>query len=270
MTVALKELERLDARVIAALRCIDAATGAQVGQALRVGADGVKVLRNRSGLYVLTTVSGLSNAESSFQTQPAPDQAEPLPNLALQVVDPTDHYLPRQVLLPLPRQADPSRSTATNWLFRPHDVAMYPSPVAEMQHNWSVLRLTVSDRISKDLLGGALVLARRGSTVLARTLSDGRGEALLVVPGVPVTTWSSEPGAVVVDHITAQLQLVFNPTVGTRLPTADLLAASRRIPRPFVNPDELERQRSSLPRSVTTVQLAAGQTQSLSLSLNLP
>ncbi len=263
-----RELERSEQRVLAALRCVDATTGATIGRALHLQGERARVLRNRSGLYVLTQVQGLEAVEASFALQPALEGPPPAP-LQLALTDPAGQYLPRWLSLPLPRQADPSRAAQAGSLFQSVDVPMYPAASAPTAHHWSVLRLTVSERSSKDLLGGALVLARQGSQVLARALSDGRGEVLLAVPGVPVTTWSTQPGEVVVDHITAQLMLVFDPGTGTRLPAA-LLGDTPQLPQPRVDPDDLERLRNSLPRSTATVRLSAGQTQTLAMSLNLP
>jgi hypothetical protein len=115
-----------------------------------------------------------------------------------------------------------------------------------------------------------MVIDEADDTRLASGISDERGEALVIVPGVPVTTWSDAPGAVVVSEIAAQLEVVFDPASGRRVPPAEVRAGRAPQVLPLVNPDALEAQRAALPHASLAVQLAAGRSQSVSFPLALP
>ena len=133
-----------------------------------------------------------------------------------------------------------------------------------------MLRVSVSAATGGDALGGALLRVLNGSTVLARGMTDWRGEALVPVPGVPVTTWSDDPHAVVVTEITAQLEVVFDPATGTRTGAADVSAGRVPAVLPLVDPSVLENNSATLPNATQSVQLAAGRSQTISFPLALP
>lgn len=269
MTLVLRELERVESRVLGALRCVDATTRLAVAAPLQVSIPGARVRRNRSGLYVVVQADALAAHEAAFDAPPA---APALASVALQatVADPGGRYLPRRAAITLPRDPAPANAAQPDSLFRAIDVPLYPAAIAPMALNWSVLRASLGENASGDALGGALLLVRAGGQVLARGLTDWRGEALLAVPGVPVTTWSDDPDAVVVTELAAELEWVFDPAAGTRTPLADVRAGRAPAQLPLVDPDVLEAQRATLPRATQAVALAAGRTQTLSLPLALP
>jgi hypothetical protein len=164
---------------------------------------------------VVSSLTRLAAHEEAFdQPPPAPAVgAEPLP---IEVRDPGGRYLARRVVMALPRDPDPARAGEADSLVRAMDVPMYPSASAPLGANWVELRVAVRDAANGDALGGALLRVVAGARVLARGLTDWRGEALVPVGGVPVTTWSSEPGAVVITEISASLECYFDPAAGTR------------------------------------------------------
>jgi len=228
------------------------------------------VQRNRSGLYVIAQADDLAAHETAFEEPPA---VPPLESVTLQVTvtDPAGLYLPRRARLRLPR--DPARTAGgqPGALLRAMELPLFPATVAPVGANWAVLHASVRESASGDALGGALLLARANGQVLARALTDWRGEALLGVAGVPVTTWSDDPDAVVVTELAAQLEWVFDPAAGTRVPAADVRAGRMPAVLPLVDPDALEANLSSLPHGALAVTLAAGRAQSLSpLPLALP
>ena len=289
MTLLIRELERIDTRVLGALRCIDAATRAQVDTPLDVRIEGATVRRNRSGLYVIVRaealpalpelpgLAALAAHEAAFDNPPATPAVGEV-TLALTVTDPAGRYLPRRAAVALPRDPQPGHAASPDSLFRPVELPLYPSAIAPTGMNWSVLRLSVHETGSLDALGGALLLARAGGKVLARALTDWRGEALLPVPGVPVTTWSDDPDEVVVTELAARIEWCFDAAAGaggTRTPAAQVRAG--RVPSvlPLVDPDELESRAAALPvasvpMATLDVALAAGSSQSFSLPLALP
>jgi len=270
MSTAFRELERIESRVLGAVRPVDAVTGTPLALPFVVSAEGARILRNLSGLYVLVAVPavpGLAAHEASFSAPPATPDAGSV-TLTLSLSDPSGAYLPRLATLALPREPDPAQATNASSLFQPVPVSMLPSPSAALATNWAVLRLSVAAD-NDDLLGGALVRVLRNNQVLARGLSDWRGEALVPVAGVPVTTFSEDENAVVITQIDVSLQVIFDPAQGTRT-APDLVARGGRPPRiPLVDPDRLEAT-PDLPTTNQALSIAARRTQSLSVVVTLP
>jgi hypothetical protein len=269
VTLVIRELERTEARVLGALRCVDATTGAPANAPLQVTVAQARVRRNRSGLFVVVSADDLAGHEGAFQSPP---DTPALGSVALtaRIEDPSGRYLPRLAALALPRDPAPANAAEVDSLFRPIDVPLFPASVAPLGANWSVLRVTARDGVSGDALGGALVIVSSAAGTLARGLTDWRGEALVPVPGVPVTTWSEDAGNVVVSEITAQAQLVFDTDTGTRVSAADLRAGRAPTAPPLVDPTLLEAGRNTLPNTSLTVPLAAGRSRSLTFLLALP
>lgn len=269
MTLLMRELERQESRVLGALRFVDANTRVALAGPLQVEVPTARLRRNRSGLHVIVQAQALAAHEAAFLQPPA---LPALGSVALNasVRDPLGHYLPRLARLVLPRDPLPANAALPGSLFRPLDIAMHPSSVAPLGANWAALRVTVRDDASGDALGGALLLVFSGTDIIARGLSDWRGEALVAVPGVPVTTWSDDPDAVVISEIAVQVQAVFDPAAGTRTPVADVQAGRARAALPLVDPDRLEAQRATLPGATLPSLLAAGRSQGLALAIELP
>lgn len=269
MSLVIRELERQERRVLGALRCVDATTGIAIADRLQVGLAGASMTRNRSGLYVIVSAVELPDHEPAFTEAPEDPDIGSV-TLRGSVRDPSGRYLPRLISMDLPRDALPANADHANSLFMPIDVALYPSSIAPLGSNWSVLRVSVLEDASGDALGGALLRVTQGTKVLARGLSDWRGEALVTVPGVPVTTWSDDPDAVVVNEINATLEVIFDAAAGTRV---DMVAVRGGRPppvQPLVNPDVLDDQRATLPHASRAIVLAAGRTQTVTFRLALP
>jgi hypothetical protein len=171
------------------------------------------------------------------------------------VRDPDGKYLARRTTLRLPLDPDSQHVNAPGSLFTPVDVALYPSPVASTAPGWAIVRASVAVSGSLAPLSGALIRVLRGSdgTRLALGLSDGRGEALVAIPGIPVTTWDAGAGAVLASEIDATVQAVADP-VAPAVP----------------DPDDLEARQGSLPSSSSTVKLASGRVVVATLDVALP
>jgi hypothetical protein len=277
----LHELERLEWRVLGALRLVDGVTGMPLRAAdgmVQVEADGARIVRNRSGLFVIHEWERLAAYSRHFEEPPeSPDPGSE----ALEVVvrDLSGRYLPRIASVALPRDPAPE---AADSLFVPLDVRLYPSPTADLGTNWCALRVTVSrnppgnagDNAGApppgDALGGALLRVVSGGRVIARGLTDWRGEGLVPVAGVPVTTWSEEEGAVVVSSIAASVEAYFDPEAGTRTGPSAVAAGRPPVGQPLVNPDDLEERRASLASAQRNLSLAARGTPHLNLGLDLP
>ena len=268
MTRVLRELERVEGRVLGALRCIDSATGSDIVAPLVLEARNghARFLRNRSGAYVVAFWSELAAHEEAFVAPPAAP-AVGSRELTIGIVDPSGRYLPRLARLALPRDPDPDRADQPDSLFRAAQVPMYPAASASTGANWSVLHVTVLEEDSGDALGGALLRVRRNGDVIARALTDGRGQALLSVVGVPMLTFGDDDEAVLVDEISVTVEAVFDPDAGTRMP-ANALASGARPPVPLVDPERLDED-DTLPETAQTLAVAARRSRSLTLLIDL-
>lgn len=271
----LRELERLEWRVLGALRPVDGVTGMPLrsgAATVTLEADGARIVRNRSGLYVIHEWPVLAAHGASFAEPP---DAPAVGSESLEVVirDLSGRYLPRRVTLALPRDPDQEADAAQS-LFVPVDVPLYPSPTADLGTNWCALRVSVSRTVGGnpggDALGGALLRVVSAGAVLARGLTDWRGEGLVPVAGVPVTTWSEDADAVIVSTIAATVEVVFDPALGTRTPQSDVAAGRKPARLPLADPDDLEQRRATLPRAQRNVSLAARGALHLNLGLDLP
>ena len=236
--------ETVERRVLGALRPVDAVTGVRIVAPLSVTAAGVRVVRNASGMYVVTGAPGLA-AQTHSAEAPEWDPADPRP-VEFTVRDPAGVYLARRFTLRLPRDPDPANAQQPDSLFRPGEVRMFPSPVAPVSPQWAVVRASVPGAQPGTVNGGALIRVVRVSdgVLLAAGLADARGEALVAVPGIPVTTWAPvNQGSVIATSVDVELEVVWDAAAAGRLP----------------DPDDLERRRAQLTVSATPVTLSTGQ-----------
>ncbi len=196
----LLEWERLDRRVLGAIRFLDAATELPVRRPLHIEGDGIRLIRNRSHDYVIHRAAGLETHLDQFESPPAAPELGSL-ELELTVSDPSRHYLTQRVSLALPRDPDPANAASPDSLFQPIPVPLYPSSVLAVGGNWSVLRLAVSQppvapASEGEPIAGALVrvVRQEDSQIIARGMSDARGQALIIIPGIPVTNFNGSTG----------------------------------------------------------------------------
>ncbi len=105
----LHELERHEWRVLGALRPVDGTTGMALRGALDVTGSGARIVRNRSGLYVIHEWSRMAAYSVAFDSPP--DLPAPGSEV-LEVVlrDPIGRYLSRRASIALPR--DPADDPA--------------------------------------------------------------------------------------------------------------------------------------------------------------
>jgi hypothetical protein len=102
--------------------------------------------------------------------------------------------------------------------------------------------------------------------MLAMGLADNRGEALVPVLGIPITTWGETPGAVVATDIDVTLEVVFDPEV-RRIADTDALASGADPNAGYMPDPDVLRQRPASASFV--IRLASGQTRIETLFLNL-
>jgi len=246
-------LDSVDRRVLGAVRFLDATTQLAIRHGLRVRAADASLLVNRSGLWVIWKAKGLEGHSTVFEAPPA---APALASVSVDLIvdDSEARYLARRATVKLPR--DPALATATqvNSLFRPQDVRMYPAPNAATSPGWALVRAHVARASGGAPLAGALVRVLRPADqqVLARGMSDSRGEALVAVPGIPVTSFSSGDGPPIATEIDVTVQAIFDPAAG-----AD------------PDPDAIE-SASGLPATSSAQKLAARQQLAVSLTIAVP
>lgn len=245
--------ELVERRVLGAVRFVDAATGSRVIDPLSVRAEGARFVRNRSNHYVIFDAPGLEEHTDSFESPP---NTPPLSSVVvtLEVADPGGRYLTRRSIIRLPRDPDPTRTGAPDSLFKAIEVTLFPSPSAGTRPGWAVVRGTVVEVGTGRPLGGALLRVERVSdaSLLARGMSDARGEALVAVPGIPVITFG-EGDAVTETTVDVALSAVFDPAAGA-----------------VADPDDLEARRDVLPTHSFNGRLSSGRVLAANFAVALP
>jgi hypothetical protein len=274
MSAVLRELERVEHRVLGALEFVDATTGARIRSLLRLRVlappDAARFVRNPGQLYVLHGWAPLAAHETAFAQPPAAPAVAALA-LELAVEDPSGEYLPRRLTMRLPRDPNPANRNDPASLFQPQRVELMRSASARLGANWSCIELRVAAQGSDAALGGALIEVRStAGTLLARGLSDWRGEALVPVAGVPVTTWSEGVGDPVTTVTSARVRVFFVPALGSVVARAAVLAGQPPATLPAPDTDALSSHPDVLASAPIEVLLAARRSQSLAVVLSLP
>jgi len=253
-------IDRLDSRVLGAIRLVDVTTGTPLLGSLVISAAGVTGVRNRSGLFVLTHVDGFEDYEASFETAPPAKPGDaPVPvTVTLTASDPTGCYLPRIARVTLPRDADPANAGTATSLFTPLDVPMYPSPTAGADPGWALVRVSVRRQGTGDGLPGAfvrVVKATDSTSVLARGFADARGEAFVPIAGLPTVVWGATTDQpVLARDVDAVIEAYFD-------------AATAGSPS---DPETLEAGRAALPKATTAVKVSSGREVTALIELALP
>lgn len=219
-----KVVEVVQRRVLGALRFLDATTRLPIDRLLAVRADGVRFVVNHRGFYVIATAPGLAAHVDAFDQPPSAPAVGTI-SVEVTVEDPGQAYVSRRCTVRLPLDPDPSRaneqpnpsvSMAAPSLFRPIDVILYPAPIRRVAPSWSIVRARVSAGGSDDGLPGALIRVLRAAddVVLARGMSDPRGETLVAVPGLRLAAGDDGDGNVLATETEVVLEAVYDPTAG--------------------------------------------------------
>jgi hypothetical protein len=221
----------------------------------------------------------LNDYTATFDEPPAsPPSGQTWPvSLNLTITDSTGRYLPRQVQLQVPRAAS---AAAEDSMFRATDVALYPSPMAAVASGWAVIRATVlaaaagpGDRPRR--LPWAWIRVVReanGSNGFlpspAFALADWRGEALIAVAGLPVTTWDGSSTLAV--QVSVRLEMVFDARLTPLPEQVDWLRFSDPNAGYLPNPDDLNGPDPQLQDGrITAYRLASGRDSPDRLEVNL-
>jgi hypothetical protein len=147
-------------------------------------------------------------------------------------------------------------------------VPLLPGPSALA--NGLVAALLVNVRRSTDgvAIEGALVRLRpEGGRPQARALTDPAGDALLLVPGVPLA--SPGPGGTVRPDIAADVDAVIDPNLvrfNTDSGLDDARAAAAARVSNLIDPDDVETRLAAAATPAMTLRIAAGQTRTATIS----
>lgn len=243
-------MERIEQRVLGAMQLTDKITGGAITRPLSLSCAKATVVRNLSGLYVVTAAQRLQRHQAAFDKPPA-SPALFSRSYRFAISDPLGRYLPRLYDLALPRDPDPAHADQEGSLFTPLRVPLYPAGTATLSQNWSSLRISVARGAGHAPVRGALlrVVDRADDTVLASGLSDERGEALVIVPGVPLTKFADSADAAEVEGEA--------PVLVNTLPVRLELSLGASTPWP-VNPDLLESNHAANRRLSMDLALSTG------------
>lgn len=278
----LRVKEDREHRFLGAIRFLDNATGGTIRRPFSVEAKGLRFVVNQSHLHIIVSAEGLEEHTSSFL---APPDQPAIGSKAFDVFvsDPLQEYLPRIKRIELPRNPD---RTSENNLFKPIRVPMFSAASASLSPNWSILRISGvevgSDKPEQALKGCLLRVVRESDgRLLARGLTDHRGEALIVVPGIPLhsfVTDEEEPGD---DGELHHADWLASGDIVEQQTSVKLEAvADRALPWP-VDPEVLEKNRSQWLCKVAghkdadledsmSLKLKTGRTETITLFVKVP
>lgn len=251
-------VEDLDRRVLAAVRFTDPATGRPIDSGLDVTPVGAgRWFANRSGLWVLRA-EGLLDAHAHAFDAPPGAPAPESDDAAAVVIDRSSRYLPRRFTVRVPRVGAA--------LTTPIEVPLCPGPALPLQRAWGAVRLSIGWALApgetlRQGIEGALVRldALELGGLRCVSLSDARGEALLVAPGIPAFLPGDDDGEVLRATVLHTVRVVVDRARtrvdGSRTETAD--------------PDDLWQRRAAL-ALVTPPDVSLAQGGSHALTVDVP
>lgn len=243
--------DRADRRILAAVRFMDRASGAPITDRLTLSAEGCKWWQNRSGLWVMAAAPALSGHTRTFESAPGAPAAGSVV-VPCTVSDPRLRWLPRSFRVAVPRGA-------VDIIRAPLDIYLPPSPAAPVRTTWGAVRVSVRSNAGQPIEGALIRVSRTGNEQLG--LTDSRGEALVPLPGIPLFTTGAGSSAALQSRSNHKLYVVVDPTV------TDHITGLRSVP---ADPEGLWSGRSRCVSTSRSFTLAAGESRSFDVSLNLP
>ncbi|MGE4044209.1 MAG: hypothetical protein AB7F35_05110 [Acetobacteraceae bacterium] len=258
--------EFLDRRALALLSFVDA-LGRPVLTPLRIDASGIRLLTKRPGVLVVMDAAGLSAHTAAFEAPPATPVIGSI-SVPMDIVPADPAYGARRFALALPRDPDPANAANANSLFRAVEIPLLPGPPAAVAGMAAALRVSVTRSDDGHRIEGALVRLRPdGGRPQARAMTDAAGDALLLVPGVPLSMPGM--GGVVLPDIGAELDAVIDPAL-VRFNAADELLAARAAAAArttgLIDPDDVETRLGGAATGTQALRIAAGQTRTAAIA----
>lgn len=221
--------ERLDRRVLGAVRWVDHLTGRAVPRNLTVRSAQAQFRSNASHLALIVGASGFDDYTAAF--------ADPLPaagplTITATVEDPLGDYLPRTFSVALPRSVVVSAPLPANSVFRPVDVELLPGATGRSAPGWAEARVNVKRLADNSAFPSVLVRARgdladgQGARVLGVGMSDARGEALVFLPEIPLLQPDPVSGKMAPTKVDLTFEFVPPPAGQTVVDWTPLLPAA--------------------------------------------
>jgi len=247
---AVLRVEWIESSALGAVRVTDAVTGRTVAAPVMISAPGLPLLRKGVADYVIMS------ADNFGAGLDVPIDVRPLDGA----------YLPRRFTMHLPRDSDPANAEQPTSIFRPVAIALPPSPSYPVSGSPALLRVTVRRSIDGARVGGAVVRLRTAPVPAPdfHSMTDAVGEALIVVPGVPLT--SPGPNATVLRDIAARLDVLVDPALATFTADAGVDAArAAALARSdgFIDPDDVIARLGPAAPAATTIRIGAGRVDSV-------
>lgn len=261
--------EWVERRILAAIVFLDA-LGQRVRVPVAASAPGATIRQKEPGMLVVAGAPGLADHVRSFAAPPGVPAVGSV-ELPLDLVPADPALAPRAAVVLLPRDPDPAATANANSLFRPQEIVLWPSPLAVPTGLAAALRITLRRADDGRRIEGAVVRVQPEGRPAALALTDAAGEALLLVPGVPLATPGD--GAVVLPDIGATVMARLDPAAArfhadAALAAARADAARRRAALP--DPDTLLTRPGLTATAERAVRLAAGRTRHLDLDWTPP
>jgi hypothetical protein len=179
---------------------------------LAAGSETASLSRNLAGLFVITRADGLEKYTSTFDLSTLPPgDVKPDGSITVsgEVHDPTGSYLPRAFTLKLPRNATAGLPHPANSLFDPAEIPLLPAPSAKVMAGWAQVRVTVK-RLNGEAFPNVLVRIKSvpDGRILARGMSDTRGEGLVAISGLPLFQAGATEEEVVTSVTQAKVEFI--------------------------------------------------------------
>jgi len=274
--------EDIDRRYLGAICIVDSVTNGIVRRSLDIEAKGLCFVINRSYLHVIVSAENLENHLRSFVAPP--DHPEIRSNIfQLTISDPLRHYLPRIKYIELPRNPNPKVQDA---LFEPIRIPMFSAVSRGSRPNWSIIRVSVYNVGKEDSevpIKGALIRIVRedDEKLIAAGLADPRGEAMIIIPGIPLHSVVTEDERPVdEDEPDHEDRPTSGDVVEKETSVKLFVVVDKKLPWP-VDPELLEEKshewlckvkynRSNELKNNIKLKLKTGQTQKITLFVKVP
>lgn len=220
--------EHVDNRVVGAIRWVDSITKSTITRPLVTKSPTALLVRNLSGLSIIKTAIGLEKYHHAFALEslrPEDVKTDESVEVTGEVRDPGDSYLPRAFTIMVPRPAKPDQPLPANSLFKPVEIQLLPGRQARTMAGWTQVRVTVKNPAG-ELLPNVLVrvVATSGNGgVLGRGMSDKRGEALVIVPNLPLFQAGATSAVLVTSEVAARIEFI-PPAAGGNASVVDWTA----------------------------------------------
>lgn len=176
----------LDRRAIALIELIDFA-GKPVDAAPQLVGDGLKFFAKGNGRFALLEAPDFADYTAAFIAPPAAPAVDSK-TVGVDIIVADQAYMSRRAELKLPRSADPETREVAESLFQPIHLILLPATGAPVPATAAAVRVVVTHKTSKKLVGNALIRVKSTNGKFTATgMTDLSGEAMLIIPYFPIS-----------------------------------------------------------------------------------